>query len=666
MRKLCVACAAVVICLLMALCYWVASLEDPVVPCAAPSGDRPGSPPACAPDHPATAAASAPRSTRVEPVGPPRPARGQRPRGKPVDAEPRLAIRAVHAATGECFARTSLKIDSAPLETDAAGWVFVKRQNWFHVSIEGFAPSRVDVRCNDGSWPDTIVVPLYPSATLAGAVVDTAGAPVAGVEVCAWGKSEEKNPPNKVEVRPVCPEDAVTDAAGRFRLGSVPAGVPIGSRAGGGLIQVTHNLPALEPGEIRSVRLTLPAWGAVHGEVVDQDQLRVPFAQVALLIENSNQEQAFLQTDSAGLFRFEGIPLGAYRVKASPRREDRRHPTSFPPGEIAVELVGHGTVATASVRVDRGLFLRGIVVGPDGEPVPDALVERSPGAVLPEESGPAIVRAGSAWQGKPSWSDALYGRPWVRRGVTFNRRDRFAESARTGPDGTFAIGPVNSGTYELLAEAKEVYRTSELVRAEAGGASVTLRVPLGGCLEGRVVPTRGERAATGGRLWAVRHGSADAIRSRFFVVGRSDEEKFSLAGLEPGRYELFLLPWENVERRPEPSDELCGPVDGVMVERGTRLRNLRIPFLPAGTIRVHVTPCGPADIHLGPMFVFRVMVDEATIAAVTVSSSRRPSFLVLPPRTYRIRVHRWSSEKKVQRDELLTVVAGQEVAVRLP
>ena len=620
--------------------------------------------PASRPEGPGSTPAPFERPGATGVQGSPAMQSDQGPREALSPARDRVSLRLVRAATGEPLATTSFQIDNKRFQTDAAGRVEIERRCFFTISVDGFARTGVMVQSDKASWPDEVVVLLHPSATLQGTVVDATERPVAGTKIRVYRDSDQRAPRTPVTIHSVLEGPAVTDAAGRFCLQALPAGMPIASEAVLGSVELRNEPLVLRPHEIRSVRWTLPAWGAVRGEVVDQDGRRVPFARVALRVGNTNQALSTLQADHAGLFQFERIPCGAYRVRASSSSRSTVHGSDFPPADVAVHVRQHGSVATATVRVNRGLYVRGVVVGPDGEPLAGIMVERGCfGLAFPDSC--AIHFAHPCLRSmKPSWRNALPD-PIENRCFDGDLTEWASRTARSGPDGTFALGPLDPGTYRVMALEKGVYRASEFVTARAGGARVTLHVPLGGLVEGCVVTNGAGEDGLAGRIWAVRRGSTHATRAGFFIDPERNRCEFVLFGLEPGRYDLFALPGRFGYRETDSRETVAGRLDGLVIEGGAELRGLRMRLLPAGTICVHGNSPEPAGFDRSSIFTCRVMVGEATIAAALVSSSSRHKFLV-PPGTYRIRLQRTVPPSTEHRVELVTVGPGQDVAVCFP
>jgi hypothetical protein len=619
-----------------------------------------GSPTAC--DDSCPARPDRPR--RAEPKSKPLENRNELPREEPVPVRRGVEVRFVRAASGEPLRESLVRIEKKTVTTNDAGCVVIDRRSLFTVSVDGFVGVIVVVEADEASWPQRIVVPLHPAAMLNGTVTDVAGTPVAGSKVVAYLDADRPFRSSPVAIHPDLEGTAVTDAKGRFRIEGLPAGVPIASEAALDRVRLTNEPLILRPGENRSVRWTLPAWGSVRGAVVDQDRRRVAFSRVALNVGNTNQALSTLQADQAGLFQFERVPCGAYRVQASPGRMATLHGADFPPSDAPVQVLGHGSVATVSVRVHRGLYLRGFVVGPDGKPVGGITVTRGYFGGLSRKMDAIPYPFPYPSKRPPCWRDALPD--GFERGCgTHDLCELGRKIANSGRDGAFVLGPVGPGSYQVMAWERGVYRDSKPVVARAGGPKVTLRVAKGGLVEGRVVADGLGESWLAGRVWAVRNGSAHAVRTEFAIEGATGGGEFLLQGLEPGRYQLFALPKRLVFPKSERRTQLAGRVGGLIVEPGTMLRKREIRLGPAGIIRVHVNPPAAAGDASSGCIACQVMVGEATIAAAEFTSPSSRVFLV-PPATYRIRFRRTLPDRAAHRDHFLTVGPGQEVSVRFP
>jgi hypothetical protein len=285
---------------------------------------------------------------------------------------------------------------------------------------------------------------------LRGVVVDTAGAPIAGVQLFAELEAPTAVPRMPDPIKPtsvftswraVAPP---TDVNGAFSLdGLIAAQYRLVVRGSGiataELRQVTVPAPANEPLRIVASRRVM-----ISGKVVDGKQL-VSGARVAI---RSDAIGGVLETvtDKAGLFAFRDLPEGGYQVwawqddlAAAAQRVLRQG--NLPSGEVVL-ILGSATVVVGRV-IDRD----------DGVGVA-AVVELS----------------------------------------ASNDREapRYAQS---GPDGVFRIEGVPPGRWVADAFAPG-YLTSQTVELQAGRGIPEIMVSSGAIVEGKIVsfdgrPVRG-------------------------------------------------------------------------------------------------------------------------------------------------------------------------------
>src|SRR6185295_6513656 len=77
-------------------------------------------------------------------------------------------------------------------------------------------------------------------------------------------------------------------------------------------------------------------------------------------------------------------------------------------------------------------------------------------------------------------------------------------------DGSFALGPLGPGRFTLRAMNSGKFAPSDMVRAEAGQADVTLRLRAGGSFRGRVVDAQTGEGCAADLAWTPQHqGTGD-------------------------------------------------------------------------------------------------------------------------------------------------------------
>src|ERR1700694_3652270 len=93
-------------------------------------------------------------------------------------------------------------------------------------------------------------------------------------------------------------------------------------------------------------------FGTVRGTITDAQQHPMSEARVVLTAQNSQWHQT-TQTDSAGTFAFQGVPLGAYTLRAEARGvAAQQREISITSGSVArADLAPPLRAAPAEVRV---------------------------------------------------------------------------------------------------------------------------------------------------------------------------------------------------------------------------------------------------------------------------------------------------------------------------
>ncbi|MCA8961304.1 MAG: carboxypeptidase regulatory-like domain-containing protein, partial [Planctomycetes bacterium] len=320
-----------------------------------------------------------------------------------------------------------------------------------------------------------------------------------------------------------------TDGDGRFAFEGVPNGQYVVSGvADGYLASPSSRLAFVTDGEgVADVallssgrlagRVVDPSYNGVAGaevhvtgELMDPADFRrggsyFTFEEVLVLLLNDHVQSG--RTDGNGAFAFVRLPMLEYdiQVKATPwaATEVREH--SSTPRELEIVL-------------DVGATITGVVLDPDGVPVPEAEL-------------------------RVSRDDGMGPGDWMR-----SLRSR--EQLKSDADGTFRIEGLAAGEYRVQA-GKAGYQTTtqQGIRLERGGEqSVEITVPIGGVLAGIVVDDAGQpvagaevaaRAEGNDRQRAVRRGGPpgfggdDGTRTETDVDGR-----FRLDRLAPGSYRL--------------------------------------------------------------------------------------------------------------------------------
>lgn len=239
---------------------------------------------------------------------------------------------------------------------------------------------------------------------------------------------------------------ARTDADGRAVLGDLLANAPlkVHVRALGRRPRSEVEPLTLAPGEHRVIEIRVARGATIFGRV--EDELRGPIAESGVALRALGGELTSTRTDEHGRFRVDDLRADVWVValEAAELRAIRaRLPDALVP-QRTVEITPGRDAAEVVLRIERGLYVRGVVLGPEQRPAAACVV----------------------WDG--------------------------SSHAVTDAAGRFSVGPMLPGSCTLRAGGNGSYAASPLVTAEAGDTNVVLHVPLGATLRGRVVDASGE------------------------------------------------------------------------------------------------------------------------------------------------------------------------------
>jgi RNA polymerase sigma factor (sigma-70 family) len=238
--------------------------------------------------------------------------------------------------------------------------------NRVHVDArkEGFLPMRVWVRHpgDEEEFPPTFTLKMVPAARIGGLVKDEEGRSVVGAKVWLGISGPWDEPQNRAGIRP---EDAVTDAEGRWNCPSIPPGY---HEAQLSLIRIRH--PDFQTCELDRDELSgaigpegtvvLRRGVVVTGRVLDHEGHPVRGARVGTGSDWFGSDPPIVETDGDGRFRLGHLRPGetVITVQAKghgPERIELDARTGLPPVELKL-----GTPRT----------IQGRVVDRDGRPLP--------------------------------------------------------------------------------------------------------------------------------------------------------------------------------------------------------------------------------------------------------------------------------------------------------
>jgi protocatechuate 3,4-dioxygenase beta subunit len=384
--------------------------------------------------------------------------------------------------------------------TDGAGRALLQAlptgRQVLKVSARGYAPAWQVVNVGQAApVPQRVSVTLRTGSAVSGTVVDTRGAPVAGVTVTP---SPSTNTPQALTDARW--DGVVTDASGRWRFEQLEAGLyrfmaSSPRRATGSSPPVTLDGER----EASGVTITLPESAQLTGQVLDTRGEPVPHALVRVMMDEGMSRALARQAtcDARGEFVMEGLPQRRLAVIA-------RH-------ETASSATRHVDLSQEAARREK------LVLVLDATEVIRGRVEFSQG----EPAGEAVVQAEvSGMQGRNRVEQTLRG--------------QLVTTADAG--GRFELRGLLPGTYLLRAAPPGTPPQRRLawlvppVQAETGGRDVVLRLTRGGAVQGQV------------------RRDDDSIPESFSVVLRGaggipqsgGDGRFQVQGVPEGSHTLYI------------------------------------------------------------------------------------------------------------------------------
>jgi hypothetical protein len=274
----------------------------------------------------------------------------------------------------------------------------------------------------------------------------------------------------------------------------------------------------------------------LEGSVVDQHGKSVQDSVIWLQRTNLDGPKFFqkntgevvleTKTDSDGRFSFPDVSPGKWWIGPAPQRDDwdAADPEAIAAVAQPVEVLEGSPRQEVLVRVHRGLYIRGRLLDPAGEPAPDTDVM----AKMEGVHGLLLVNVAS--------------------------------------DATFALGPLVPGRYSLIGGGWD-HADSAWVEATAGDENVVLRLRAGGSLRGTTLD-----GATG-------QGCASRLvcSAKGAVVITADEDgTFQIGNLLPGTYHLVATA----------SGQRIGVLRDIAVQPGSGTDGLIVTLMPGALLRL--------------------------------------------------------------------------------
>ncbi len=504
-----------------------------------------------------------------------------------VDETSHAPIAGVHVSTG--------KGGESKVTSDAQGLALwpgrTLAPEFLQVDADAYAGTYLKSEPGHAESSSPFVVTLANCANVNVHVVDASGQAIVGakVDLVTGGYAETIKSANSI--RSFHTGDlhwqGVTDPSGHATITCIPPHVPINA----GLISPTKWIAPdklmLEPGETRALEWKLGVGCNVHGIVLDQSNVPVKPREMWLskterkltvyFDTNPNSESRSAKTDEQGRFRFDDVSTGMWRLGPSAPQDGKK----IADDDVAaiaqvIEISDGQRDLDVTVRVDRGLFIRGALLNAKGEPTKD----------------------GSIWCVDPTNS--------------LSTRARVSSQ-----EGSFALGPLKAGHYVLTALGDGSNAVSEPVEADSGTSNVVLRLREGASLSGTVTGTSGELVQTDVRV-RMRNDEWQSVHG----VNTHNDGTFQISGLEAGTYDISA----------RGSGGAFALLEGVKVGIGESRTGLDVHLIRGGQVRVRHE--GPDHYINVTVFVNVITVDMDGVERGTSHEFVAPAGTVIVQASY--------------------------------
>jgi len=409
----------------------------------------------------------------------------------------------------------------APVLSGPDGVFELRGNGVARIQATGFAPVLFHLAEGHASVADVFEVRVQRAASVVAWVRNPAGAPVPGAQVSLSTSEIHLILPETLhlfgmsEVPGIRDWTATADDNGRCSLEDLPPLVPLTLelRMAGAPPQPEPALN-LQPGEEREIRLSAGGGIELRGLLVDQHGRPVVDQGILLLrpeaplefqtlIYGGEDPLAESRTDTQGRFTIPDVRAGTWLIGPAPENSFGRDGEQPEEERIAHRAfpIEVGTVSPQEIllRVDRGLYIRGRVVDPKGDPAQASVL------ALPEQE--------------------------LLLGIAFTAEVE---------EGAFVLGPLLAGRYRLTASGSVGDAESEPVLAESGDRDVLLRLRIGGRVEGQVVDG----------ITGLPRSADVSIRPRdkpdMVLSGSSGHSEFHFESLPAGTYGILARSGVNV------------------------------------------------------------------------------------------------------------------------
>jgi protocatechuate 3,4-dioxygenase beta subunit len=337
---------------------------------------------------------------------------------------------------------------------------------------------------------------------------------------------------------------AVTNASGEFAVRVTPVAFPTPlSASKRDYVSVSTAARKWNAAEVKDdIVITLAHGFVAQVRVLDKQRQPVPNALVNVSKMSDQGMQRSTAVGCADPSRPDCHRTGADGIFAMRTSEGRHDVTVFGDDIAPIRLPNQmltARSATIVINVDRGIEISGRVVHPDGTPVPGATVD-TPTGVMPR-------------------------------------------TAETAADGTFTMIGVAAGTAVLTARSADRNLSSPPVTVTAPAKNVTITMPLGARIEGRVIDRATQQPVTD---FAV---SLPSRNQRPFDFGPRTEKPIHA---DDGHYAIDNVPPGSVELYVTASGYVRGSRGDITAEDGKTVTGIDIQLDRGATVSGRVTAGG--------------------------------------------------------------------------
>ncbi|WP_238539945.1 carboxypeptidase-like regulatory domain-containing protein [Corallococcus macrosporus] len=263
----------------------------------------------------------------------------------------------------------------------------------FNVLAPGYRGQLRDAVAAPGERLDFTLIPAHP---LQGLVTDAQGKPVPGVYIDVDDETQADADLFREEVDP-----AVSDEHGRFELTFIDPG--------GYTLVITHDDHLEERVEVKTpgpeVRVTLRGAARVEGTVTNRQGLPIPDMLLSLVDGRGEQPTQLADTDAEGHFVITSVAPGTYDLIAG------MHTGASTPEVLRTVTVRGTETVDASLRLETGASVSGIVVDEHGRPVADATVDADN---LPTQLDGTSLATHTDAEGRFTLHHLMEGDCWLR------------------------------------------------------------------------------------------------------------------------------------------------------------------------------------------------------------------------------------------------------------